>query len=481
MTPTPRVTGHRPAARIAVTLAATLAIAVLASSVAGAVGPPDSPTVTGVTSTLTAVQVTFTPGADNGSAITGFSATCTSANGGSPGTQVGGASPISVGSLTTGKTYTCTVTASNAIGTSPASTASAAIVPAAAPAAPTSVEVLPLPTAAATGSLRVKFANGGSNGSAVTGYSASCTSGNGGASGSASGAAPPLTVAALTTGKRYACTVTATNARGTSPASAVGRATVGAPAAPAVLDVISLPQGIAVVVRKNTDNGSPVISYRARCTSSNGGLPGSPVQLASPVIATGLTPGATYTCAVTANNLRGESPERVSSAVVVGDPFSTTTCTGSAGTVTLAPGLRLAARATQSIALTGTFGSCTGGYVTSAVVSVNFRSAAPMHCADALDPTMTSGGFGRITWKTPTAMGASGATVRFRFLSTSGHTTQVKFYGTVTQRGNLFTDRHISGRLTLNAGLAAAAAGGDCRATTPLTTFGVTSLRFTIT
>lgn len=464
---------------VVITLA--LVLATTASGIAGAVGPPDAPTVSGVTSTLTAIQVSFTPGADNGSAITGFSATCTSSNGGAPGTQSGASSPLTVGSLTTGKTYTCTVTATNAIGTSPASTASAAIVPAAAPATPVSVEALPLPTAAATGPLRVKFANGGSNGSAVTSYTASCTSANGGVSGTATGATAPLTVAALTTGKRYTCTVTATNARGTSTASDVGRATVGAPAAPAVLNVISLPQGIAVVVRKNTDNGSPVISFRARCTSSNGGLPGSPLQLASPVIATALTPGATYTCAVTANNLRGESPARVSNPVVVGNAFATTTCVGSAGTVSVAPGLRLAAKATQSIGLNGTLASCTGGYVTAAAVAVDFRSIAPMSCENALATTMTSGGFGRITWTSPGSMGVSGATVRYRFLSTSGHTTIVKFSGEVTQRANLFTGRRVSGRLTLNAGLAAAAAGGDCRAATPLTSFGVTAVRFTIT
>lgn len=479
MTPTHRSTGHRPATQVVLALAASLTIAVLASNVVGAVGPPDAPTVTGVTSSLTAIQVTFTPGADNGSPITEYAASCTSSNGGAAGAQVGNASPITVAYLTTGRTYTCTVTASNALGTSPSSAPSAAVVPSAAPSPPPNVSAAPLPTVTATGALRVAFGPATPNGRPVTGYSVSCVSGNGGASGTASGTVSPITVPNLTTGRRYACTVTATNAVGTSAVSDAGRATVGAPAKPTVLELLSLPTGLAVVVRPNGNNGSAVISYRARCTSTNGGLPGSPVQLRSPVIATGLSPGATYTCAVTANNLRGESPERVSDPVTVGSPYSTTSCIGISGALGLTPGLRLGAKETQSLALSGTFGACSGGYVTSARIAAKVRSSAPMKCENAT--ALTSGGWGTITWTTPSAMGSSGATIRLEFLSTIGHTTQVKFYGTVTQRANLFTDRHISGRLTLNAGLSAVASGGDCRAISPLKTFEVTSLRFTIT
>ena len=44
------------------------------------------------------------------------------------------------------------------------------------------------------------------------------------------------------------------------------------------------------------------LSYTATCTSSTGGKPGSASGSASPIVVTGLTPGATYTCLVTASD-----------------------------------------------------------------------------------------------------------------------------------------------------------------------------------
>jgi titin len=77
------------------------------------------------------VTVKFVLGANNGSAITSQTARCTSSNGGAAGTATHSgatAAPITVPSLTTGKTYTCTVTATNARGASAESSASAAVI-----------------------------------------------------------------------------------------------------------------------------------------------------------------------------------------------------------------------------------------------------------------------------------------------------------------------------------------------------------------
>jgi hypothetical protein len=73
-------------------------------------------------------------------------------------------------------------------------------------------------------------------------------------------------------------------------------------------------------------------------------------------------------------------------------------------------------------------------------------------------------------------MGKSAATLRFVITSSSGHVTKVHFYGDVTSNANVFTSDHVSGNITMNRGLQSVADGGDCSATSPLTSFGVTSI-----
>jgi hypothetical protein len=72
--------------------------------------------------------VAFTSGSDGGAAVSAFSATCTSSDGGTERTGSGATSPVSVEGLTAGAAYTCTVTATNAAGASSASAASVSFV-----------------------------------------------------------------------------------------------------------------------------------------------------------------------------------------------------------------------------------------------------------------------------------------------------------------------------------------------------------------
>jgi large repetitive protein len=128
-------------------------------------------------------------------------------------TAKGNATHITVKGLTNGTPYTFTVTATNKIGTGPASSPSAIpVTPATVPGAPTNVKA----TTPGKGQATVTFTAPASNGgSAITGYTV--TSSPGGQK--ASGAGTTLTVTGLTSGTTYTFTVKAANAMGTGPAS----------------------------------------------------------------------------------------------------------------------------------------------------------------------------------------------------------------------------------------------------------------------
>jgi len=74
-----------------------------------------------------ALKVKFGVPANNGAPIMRYTATCTSTNGGAPNGKTAKAGPLTVTGLSAGKTYTCTVKATNARGTGPTSHTSATI------------------------------------------------------------------------------------------------------------------------------------------------------------------------------------------------------------------------------------------------------------------------------------------------------------------------------------------------------------------
>jgi hypothetical protein len=162
------------------------------------------------------ISVAFVAPNAGGSAITGYTATCTSSDGGAAGSSSGPISTIVVSTLTNGKTYTCTLRATNALGNSLESAASLSTVPATTPSAPA------VPTLTRGNQrLIVAFVTPANGGSAITGYTATCISSNGGVSGSRQGVTSPIVVMTpLTNGKFYTCTVRAINAEGGGSASA---------------------------------------------------------------------------------------------------------------------------------------------------------------------------------------------------------------------------------------------------------------------
>ena len=184
-----------------------------ASSSFVAANVPTAPKVSTLTRGSNSVSVAFLAPANNGAVITGYSVTCTSSNGGTTQSNTGASSPIVVSSLTNAKSYACYMTATNAIGTS-LNGASSVFVAAAVPDAPTVVTVT-----ATKGTATVRFTAPAANGAAITKYTATCTSSDGGLTKSGIYTRSPVTVLQLTLTKTYTCTVTATNAIGTGAAA----------------------------------------------------------------------------------------------------------------------------------------------------------------------------------------------------------------------------------------------------------------------
>lgn len=154
-----------------------------------------------------AILVTFTPSANQGK----YPASYTVGTSGLPMTITGSSSPITLTGLPSNYFTTPFIYASNTWGQSSVVTGSG-IGTATVPNSPS------IGTATATGSTTASVAFGVTEdgGSAITGYTV--TSSPGGLTGT--GTSSPITVAGLTAGTAYTFTVTATNANGTSLASA---------------------------------------------------------------------------------------------------------------------------------------------------------------------------------------------------------------------------------------------------------------------
>jgi len=270
-----------------------------ATAVSGTPGAPGSATV----------EVSWTaPASDGGSAITGYTATS------SPGSKTcawtTGPLACTVTGLSTGQAYTFTVTATNTIGTGPASDASPPVMPVGPPGPPASVA-----GTRGDGQVGVLWSAPVSNGgSAITGYTVTSSP-----EGKTCAAPAPgtlgCTVSGLTNGQPYTFTVVASNTYGpgtaSSPSAAVTPST--APGAPA--GVAGTPGNGAVTLTwsaPGSTGGAAITGYTA--TSSPEGKTCTSGTLGCTV--SGLANGQPYTFTVTASNVAGTgSPSSPSASV----------------------------------------------------------------------------------------------------------------------------------------------------------------------
>jgi subtilisin family serine protease/fibronectin type 3 domain-containing protein len=287
----------------------TYSLTVRATNAVGQ-GPASSPasatpaTVPGAPTSLTAApgngqaSLSWTaPASDGGSPITAY--TATAAPGGATCSTIG--LGCTVTGLTNGTTYSFTVSATNAVGTGPASSAASAT-PATVPGAPTALT-------ATRGNAQVSLswnAPASDGGSAITSYTA--TASPGGATCSTSGLG--CTVTGLTNGTSYSFTVAATNGVGSGSASAAASATPATvPSAPTGLAATRGNAQVALSWTAPASNGgSPISGYTV--TASPGGATCSTSSLGCTV--TGLTNGTTYSFTVTATNGVGTGPASAS-------------------------------------------------------------------------------------------------------------------------------------------------------------------------
>ena len=277
---------------------------------------PGAPTLTRVArggSTLTPTWAA--PVSDGGSAITGYTArawsgplagalvaTCTTS----------GALTCALDGLTNGATYYLDVVASNLRGSSEPSTRISGV-PATSPGSP----ALPALVVALNRTTEVGWAAPSSNGSPITGYTASAWSASSGGTELArctTVGTTTCTLGALSDGTEIWVSVTATNALGTGTASPRAAGVIAAPpvapTAPRVTNP-SLGDVLAMWVAPSS-NGSPITRYTATAwsASSNGTVVAQcATDGALECTITGVTAGTTTWVSVSATNAIGTSSQ----------------------------------------------------------------------------------------------------------------------------------------------------------------------------
>jgi len=206
---------------------------------------PGAPTAVSATVAATTATVTFTPGPENGSPVTGFTVTCVSGNGGTTRSATGPGSPIGVPDLSTPVssanpiTYTCTVVATNAVGDSVPSAPSNSIAPYTVPLAPGALTASP-GTGVDYDKVTVSWTAPSDRGAVVTSYGLELsTSASFAGASTVANVSSPTTLTGLAGNTLYYVRVRATNLAGPGAWASTSALTV--PAAPTL--TVSCPQG----------------------------------------------------------------------------------------------------------------------------------------------------------------------------------------------------------------------------------------------
>jgi len=271
-------------------------------------GAPSNVVASVVAKSATANITWAAPASDGGSAITQYKVTdgsgntvCTTA-----------ATSCATSALNFGVSYTFSVVATNAQGTSAPSTSSNAVTPYTVPAAPSAPTVVRV--AGAT-SATVSWVAPNDEGSAITSYSVSSTPAG---KGCVTTTTTTCVVTGLSSAVSYRFSVTATNAAGASAASSFNLTAPGAPTGVVATGGVGK---IVVTWHAPADNGgSAVIHY---VVSVSPGAHGCTATTTSCTL--GIAAAGTYSVSVVAVNAVGTSPSSGVARAVVRAAVTTTT------------------------------------------------------------------------------------------------------------------------------------------------------------
>jgi len=268
-------------------------------------GAPSAPSALSSSVSGNTATISFTAGANGGSAITNYQYSTDGGSTFSAFSPAVTASPVTISGLSYGSTYSIVLKAVNSAGNSTSSSALSVTVPPVDPFAPTALSAGSI----TTNSVIISFTPGANGGSAITNYQYSTNGGTSFTSFSPAVTSSPVTISGLSGGTTYSVVLRAVNANGNGASSSSISVTTSnvAPFAPTALSSSEVGTTSAKIsFSAGANGGSAITNYKY---STNGGTSFtafSPAVTASPVTITGLTSNTTYSVVIKAVSSVGD-------------------------------------------------------------------------------------------------------------------------------------------------------------------------------
>ena len=282
---------------------------------------PGSPTINTTTPGNQQIDITFTPGNNNGSTITNYEYSINSGSSWTARDPVSVSSPIIITGLTNGTPYVVMLRAVNANGSGP-SASSSSVIPVTTPSAPTNVQVFPGNTQAI-----VTYDNSASTGgSSIIRYEQSTDNGVNwaGFGGSTMELVPRPIITGLTNNQTYQVKVRAVNAvgGGTPSSPAIELIPLPVPGAPLITGLIPGNASASVEFTAGDAFGTTITTYEYSTDGGSTWTARSPSATTSPIEIIGLTNGQSYQVRIRAVNSSGSG---TSSNAFTAEPVSEAT------------------------------------------------------------------------------------------------------------------------------------------------------------